>query len=284
MRGCFWYYDTGGSAYCCWGINPAGLDSEELWAGPESYSNGPCTSGGDASSRDCLCSDKMQEKGKERDAYYCVWDREHEKGILEEFKGSDAEPSLPGRIKKIGSWVFSDNHAITSVYLPKGLIEIGENAFNGCKNLRAVTIPPKVEVIGEFAFHMCTSLSSVNFSIEDEQFQIIGRNAFCHCIALKNVVFPRGPKTFDEGAFYGCHSLETVVIGEGTVSIGANVFADCHSLKTIDIPSSATFIDDKAFSPGDKSSQSELVIIGSQHSAAKEYAMRKGIAFHLANY
>jgi len=287
MSGCYWYHpDKPG--YCCWGIDPAGLDPAERWAGPESYSHGPCPCGGDPRSRDCLCSDKKPWQRtepwsrieEEHTARFSIWDYEHEKNVLEKYEGDAPEPSLPGRIRKIGNWVFADNRSITGIYLPKGLTEIGENAFNGCRNLKSAAIPGSVTKIGEYAFHGCYTLERVEF-LPGEPMEL-GNTAFCDCRSLREFRIPSRVREIPESLCFSCISLENVVIASGAVSIDRCAFANCWSLKTVFIPESVVQIHDDTFSFHGFERPAGLTICGVPGSVAEEYARRKGVAFRVS--
>lgn len=70
------------------------------------------------------------------------------------------EVTVPGNVRYISS-AFYRNEAITSVKLPKKLLEIGPAAFMGCTALAEVIVPDSVVWIGASAFRGCSALSSL---------------------------------------------------------------------------------------------------------------------------
>ena len=66
-----------------------------------------------------------------------------------------------GRITSIMDNAFYECEKMTSVTIPRSVINIGKNAFYGCKGLRSITIPQKVTSIGESAFTGCSGLTYI---------------------------------------------------------------------------------------------------------------------------
>ena len=144
------------------------------------------------------------------------------------------------------------NSGISSVRLPKHLVEIQGYAFTGCKNLKSIEFPPSLKEIGREAFsysgltHVtipntiktlgmnsfggCDSLKSV-----DVDCRVVGNGAFIECKALRTIHFGEHVETLVTGAFALCSSLQSVVLHDNITEIGANAFLGCTSLKSAEI-------------------------------------------------
>lgn len=144
------------------------------------------------------------------------------------------------------------NSEISSVRLPKHLVEIQGYAFTGCKNLKSIEFPPSLKEIGREAFsysgltHVtipntiktlgmnsfggCDSLKSV-----DVDCRVVGNGAFIECKALRTIHFGEHVETLVTGAFALCSSLQSVVLHDNITEIGANAFLGCTSLKSAEV-------------------------------------------------
>ena len=144
------------------------------------------------------------------------------------------------------------NSEISSVRLPKHLVEIQGYAFTGCKNLKTIEFPPSLKEIGREAFsnsgltHVtipntiktlgmnsfggCDSLKSV-----DVDCRVVGNGAFIECKALRTIHFGEHVETLVTGAFALCSSLQSVVLHDNITEIGANAFLGCTSLKSAEV-------------------------------------------------
>jgi len=144
------------------------------------------------------------------------------------------------------------NSGISSVRLPKHLVEIQGYAFTGCKNLKSIEFPPSLKEIGREAFsysgltHVtipntiktlgmnsfggCDSLKSV-----DVDCRVVGNGAFIECKALRTIHFGEHVETLVTGAFALCSSLQSVVLHDNITEIGANAFLGCTSLKSAEV-------------------------------------------------
>ncbi|WP_288176922.1 leucine-rich repeat domain-containing protein [Prevotella sp. CAG:592] len=144
------------------------------------------------------------------------------------------------------------NSEISSVRLPKHLVEIQGYAFTGCKNLKSIEFPPSLKEIGREAFsysgltHVtipntiktlgmnsfggCDSLKSV-----DVDCKVVGNGAFIECKSLRTIHFGEHVETLVTGAFALCSSLQSVVLHDNITEIGANVFLGCTSLKSAEV-------------------------------------------------
>jgi len=120
----------------------------------------------------------------------------------------------------------SSNTTITSVTIPKGVIEIQKYAFYNCTGLKSVTFGDEVDYIREYAFYNDESLETIDF----KDVIGIGAHAFDGCKKLNNIdtstIFSMGDR-----CFAGCASLESVDL-TSLRNNGKETFKDCTSLRS----------------------------------------------------
>lgn len=85
------------------------------------------------------------------------------------------EVRLPTTMKWIGEGAFENNVRLTSIVLPKDLVDIQANVFRGCVSLSHVKLAEHTEKIGTEAFRGCSALTSI---LIPESVQQIGEGAF----------------------------------------------------------------------------------------------------------
>ncbi len=146
----------------------------------------------------------------------------------------------------------ASNSLITSVVVPKGVMEIQQNAFYNCTKLKTVTLPDSVqfirqdafagdvalesinlddvEAIGARAFSGCSKLTKLVSKTTAEPQKMakcytIGTAAFQNCVALQSIDLT-GLRNTGEEAFMGCTGLKNVVLGELT-KLSASIFEGC---------------------------------------------------------
>lgn len=119
--------------------------------------------------------------------------------IPAEYKG------LP--VKKIGSYAFERNSAITEITLSDNITDIYEAAFQDCSSLKKVKGGKKLEYIDDGAFFGCKMLESIYIS---QTVNRIGSMAFRHCSKLKKISLNDGMKihsrAFDDSGIYNTKS------------------------------------------------------------------------------
>lgn len=146
----------------------------------------------------------------------------------------------------------TENIVIPSSYNGKQVTGVAEDAFITDRTLKQVTLPSSVYVIEGSAFYNCSALEKINLEnvsvIEDASFrntklstvnfnnlQKVGKNAFNGCSKLKTVEFPAGVSEIGQSAFSGCSLLNTVNF-KGTVNVvGVNAFSGCSLLRNINL-------------------------------------------------
>lgn len=116
--------------------------------------------------------------------------------------------------------------------------------YNG--NDEQVKIEEEIEIIGLRAFKENVKLQKVEFASKSKV-QEIGHEAFSGCIALVDIVLPKGLKTIGTRAFYNCLALESIIIPEGVTTIEDGAFENCKNLKSVVLPSTLTSLGEGVF-------------------------------------
>ena len=155
---------------------------------------------------------------------------------------TDAEEvTVPGSVKKIGDWAFSQNHSLKKVTFENGLTSIGMFAFSSCENLEELSFPETLEEIDTAAFTGCTGLKKVTLP---KNLKSIAMQAFVGAV-FTEVTIPGSVSDTGFMSFYGCKNLESVILSDGVTKI-SDSFGECN-LKRIEIPTSVTTIGLAAF-------------------------------------
>ncbi|MCH5209044.1 MAG: leucine-rich repeat domain-containing protein [Oscillospiraceae bacterium] len=146
--------------------------------------------------------------------------------------------TIPDNATEIAPFVFSCNHVIEKVILPKTLHTIGNSAFVMAKNLREINLE-NVRELGDSAFRDCESLEKITLKCDKP-----GAISFLCC---KNLIEAEvdceitGAAMFDE-----CESLQKVVL-KHTKVISEQTFRKTPMLKEIVFPPELEIIEDVAF-------------------------------------
>lgn len=155
------------------------------------------------------------------------------------------EFSVPENVGKIGNYAFDmtedmisfdvaeNNTAYQSVdgvlYDKSGSTLIKYPESKADKNY---TLPDSCSKIENWAFIGARYLESIDMN----QVKIIGEDAFCWCVELKEVTIPEGVVALDGAVFSYCKNLEKVHLPSTLVSVGEKCFYSCTSLKELNLP------------------------------------------------
>ena len=181
------------------------------------------------------------------------------------FEEGDKPLEVAGPVKSLDFGVFFFNERLTSVKLPKRLINIADEMFSSCKNLKEITIPSGVTSVGLDPFRN-SGIESVVFesstdpertvtfadgyyeeSGSDWNPTVINHGTFGDLVSLKNVTLPKGTTRIADYMFCGCTSLERITIPntitngtDGYYAVGRAAFKNCTALKTVDFETGGT--------------------------------------------
>ncbi|MCD8203102.1 MAG: leucine-rich repeat protein, partial [Prevotella sp.] len=155
-------------------------------------------------------------------------------------------------ITAIGDAVFQNCSDLTSVTLPTSVTNIGDEAFSGCTSLETIDNLSYVTSIGKSAFADCEALSVSSGTLDLSSATSIGDGAFSGCTALASSVTTlllsgiTSSSNIDMSMF-SSWSL-TYIDLSSLESVSTGMFSDCSSTLETLILSSATKVDDNAFS------------------------------------
>ncbi|MBO5787849.1 MAG: leucine-rich repeat domain-containing protein, partial [Bacteroidaceae bacterium] len=157
-----------------------------------------------------------------------VFGRPNDVNTLLYYLGSENDLTLPtdceGEYYVIGSEVFKNNTALTSVEIPNSVTSIGNYAFYGCSGLTSIVIPNSVTSIGDYAFYGCDGLTSI---VIPNGVTSIGDSAFEGCANIENLYISNSLESIGEKAFAGCEKIMEIKIGlEKPIRGATNIFAD----------------------------------------------------------
>lgn len=167
---------------------------------------------------------------------------------------------IPKGVIEIGAGAF-DSLNITSAELPDGLITIGDNAFYECDKLKTVNIPDTVTSIGNSAFTFCEKLTAITIP---DSVTTLGNYVFQGCHSITSITIPGSIKEIPFRAFCNLSNLKSVTIKSGVEKIRSETFENCYALTEVTFPNTVTLIDQWAFSGC--SSLKKIVVPGSVKS------------------
>lgn len=147
------------------------------------------------------------------------------------------EVSLDGReykVTAISAGAFKEVN-IKSVSIPNSVNSVGGNAFKGCSSLSSVRVGNSVTSIGENAFSDCTSLKEVHIS---------DIAAWC---GIDFYDINSNPLSYARNLYMDGELTTDPVIREGVGRIKNYAFYNCSNLTSVTIPSSVSYIGEKAF-------------------------------------
>lgn len=160
------------------------------------------------------------------------------------FYGSNlTSVTIPGNVKNIGQYAFSNCDRLRSVCFQGTVESIGSAAFSECGNLTDVTLTDGLREIGWYAFGD-TGLTSIR--IPDTVTET-GNEVFRSCDNLQEVILSAGLTRIAIRAFDSCYNLQQVDIPQSVRSIGKEAFASCSNLWRVSIAAGVTTIEESAF-------------------------------------
>lgn len=181
---------------------------------------------------------------------------------------------------KISSQAFKGYKYISSIFIPRTIIEIGANAFSGCEKLTSATFEnasgwlageSKVDVSvatknseyltqdyvsNEWKFSLLedTEFENIEFTYNDKDLtaSVKAKNILITSAGIpENVIHNDKIYTItsiDWYGFLGCSKLQEVSIPGTITEISYGAFNGCESLSSINIPNSVTRVGTYAFS------------------------------------
>lgn len=152
--------------------------------------------------------------------------------------------TLPGTVRSIGAYAFSEYHDMEYICLDNQLETIENNAFYGCNHLKFITIPEQTKTIGNNAFEKCSSIEYLVINADS-----VGDNVFKDCTALSEVRFNNKNTLIGNNAFDGCNSNLVIT---GYKNSTAEEYARKYSIKFETIPEYVSSL--TVLTPADKTS------------------------------
>lgn len=142
----------------------------------------------------------------------------------------------------IGTSVFEGMTKLTSVTLPKTLVEIGDSAFLGCSLLENIDIPVNVKKVGYCAF-----LNTAWLEARTDEFVTVGSGVLVKYNGSGKEVKIPGNVIYISDAFAENDKITDIKIPDSVYGISAYAFYNCGSLCEVSIPDSVTEIGYFAF-------------------------------------
>lgn len=160
-------------------------------------------------------------------------------GILLDYRGSNANVTIPAGVKTIGAGAFADKSGIMKIILPDSVEVVGESAFSGCKNLSSIEGGNSLKKIKDRAFAGCP-LQNIRIPASVEE---IGLKAFAVADSVRSaktgvVVFegsllPKLSYEASSGKIYNdayrglaFEGVDTAVIPDDVESVDGTVLDD----------------------------------------------------------
>lgn len=130
---------------------------------------------------------------------------------------------------------FASSDFLTSITIPKNIIEMSDYAFANCYKLKNITFEDdsKLTNIGFRSFLDCKNLEAITLP---EQIGVINQEAFTGCKNLKSIFLPDAVERIGYGAFRNCKSLESILLPEYLDFIDNDIFEGCNNLDKIYLP------------------------------------------------
>ena len=162
-------------------------------------------------------------------------------GAIDTYKGEIVIPEAfvyNGKkytVTTIDARAFYKCTSLSSVTIPKSLINIYGGAFKECINLKEVHISD------------LAAWCKIKFGSSDSNPLYYAHNLYLNDELITDLVIPNSITTIEAHAFYGCSGLTSVTIPNSVTSIGESAFSECSGLTSITISNSVTSIGESAF-------------------------------------
>ena len=167
--------------------------------------------------------------------------------------GKSVSFDIPGSVKVIKDYAFSDCDWLSAVTLHNGLEEIGRWAFHGT-SIESIVIPKTVKKIDPAAFNRTNLLKSIKVEKGNKVYDsrqkcnaIIESDAQRLLVACSGTVIPDGVRIIGESCFHGMQVTD-VVIPQSVVEIEDCAFFSCAMKGRLLVPGSVKRIGKQAFS------------------------------------
>lgn len=150
---------------------------------------------------------------------------------------------------------------------------IDDQAFARCEKLRVARLPiDSLRYIGQYAFQDCFNLREISLG---DSLMGLGLSAFEGCTSLSYIRIPGTVKRIPMSCFSNCYNLRSIEVEEGVEEIDILAFCKCAESCHIELPSTITYIHDKAFF------LTSVVLRVREGSYAHEWAIANKCAFEL---
>lgn len=159
---------------------------------------------------------------------------------------------LPRTIINIPQGAFSGCSSLTKIRIPLGVQEIGNDTFRDCSALETIVVSENVRSIGPYAFRNCASISSITveegnyyFDSRDNCNAIIETSRHRLILGCKNTIIPNSVTTIREAAFRHQAGLKHITIPESVTAIEYLAFSGT-GLESIQVAEGNTIFDSRS--------------------------------------
>ena len=159
-------------------------------------------------------------------------------------------------VTRIGSFAFSENEYVKTVYVPSTVMRLLSDAFNG-SYIENIHLSESVYSIDATSFNGCYTLKNIFVNTGNGSFASID-GVLYNKAKTRLVKYPIGRQDFvyyvpdgthyvNDYSFYECEWLTDVVIPDGCGGIGISAFEGCISMQNIDVGNRIDFVGGRAF-------------------------------------
>ncbi len=151
---------------------------------------------------------------------------------------------------------FNNSTQLTSVSIPKTVVNMGLGTFASCPKLTTIVVAddnPTFTAIDDVLYDKdlttvisCAGAKSGDYSTPTTV-SLIAWAAFWGCEKLTSVTLTEGVMEIQSYAFRGCKGIKTMSIPEGVSAIHNGTFFTCRKLQSIQLPSTLLQIGNSAF-------------------------------------